>query len=480
MSDVLIEARPRYATPRTPERRTRGPEVAKTAQLLGWELHPWQREALDVAMEIGDDGKLIYSTVVLLVPRRAGKTVLGLSALVHRAHAFEGRQLSVSNMQSGIDSRAMFRDSWIPTLEASEFAGTFTPSHQISHEQIRWDNGSIHSVRAPGPKAGVGSDLDFWWADELWALPDDAMEGAILPTMATRPDPQTWLTSMAGTTSSEFLIQKRDLGRELVAADAREGTYYLEYSAPEDADPDDESVWWACHPALGRTVSIERLRTYHQSMERDEFAQHFLGIWRSDAKTPQPITEEVWRAHREDSPTSPAAQITTPHVAIDVSPDRDRASVSVAGKRPDGRWQVEVIRNDEGTSWVPDFVAQVVAKAKPASVGLDSGASAAVLVPDLERALSPHRQRLTFLQYRDAARAAGALFSAFTEGDARHLAQPALDLALAGAQRKMRGDLFTWARVSPSTDLTPLVSCSLALWLAMQAPAPREHDWSIL
>lgn len=479
MTALDLEARPTWMTPRTPSRATRGPEVVRVMRRLGFDPHPWQREALDVAYEVDDDGRLVYGECIWLLPRRSGKTVIGLSTIVHRGHAFDDHQRSLSNMQSGIDSRAMFRDTWLPILERSPFAGTYKPIHQISHEQIRWHHGPVHSVRSPGPKAGVGADLDLWLNDECWALPTDEMEGAILPTMATRSDAQVHHMSMAGTEESRFLIGKRDLGRELVDAGIREGTFYLEFSAPPDADPLDERLWHRHHPAVGRTITVERLRRFAQSMPLAEFAQHFLGIWRDVARPPAIIDADAWAAHLEKAPRSKAARLVDVHLVVDCAPDATRSSVAAAGTRTDGRRQVDVIRNDDGTSWVADVVEELVARHRPASVAVNDIGPASTLAPDLERRLRRHRVDLVRLNYGDAARAAGAFIQAFTEGDARHLGQPALDAALAGAAKKVRGDLFTFARVG-AADITPLISAALALWQATRTEAKATPEWSIL
>lgn len=451
---------------------------------LGWSPHPWQEQALDVAMEVDDRGHLVYGEGLWLIPRRSGKTVIGLSKIVHRAHAFDDEQRSISNMHKKSEARGMFRNAWLPTLRKSRYAGTFTPRLALSEEAIEWHHGPIHQIKAPGPDAAVGSDLDYWLNDECWALPSDEMEGAVLPTMATRVDAQVDHMSMAGTQDSQFLVGKRNLGREMVQADARSGLFYIEFAAPDDADPMDERVWWQVHPALGLTVTVERLRQYAASMSEEEFGRQFLGIWRDTiAELPALIDAETWASHRESKPRHPRAQIARPYLAVDASPDRSSAAVSVAGKRPDGRPQVEVIRHDDGTSWVVEYVASVVAKSGPAEVVLDAGGPASFLLPDLERALRPHRMSVRSLGYKDAANAAATWMATFgEEGNGRYVHHPGLDAANAGAQLKVRGDLSTINRRSPSTDLPPLISCALALW-AMTSPSVPErvkNTWLIL
>ena len=64
----------RFATPRTPERRTHGGQVAELAKALGIPLMPWQRQVFDVALEVDEDNRYVYREVVVTVPRQSGKS----------------------------------------------------------------------------------------------------------------------------------------------------------------------------------------------------------------------------------------------------------------------------------------------------------------------------------------------------------------------------------------------------------------------
>jgi hypothetical protein len=65
---------------------------------------------------------------------------------------------------------------------------------------------------------------------------------------------------------------------------------------------------------------------------------------------------------------------------------------------------------------------------------------------------------------RDAAQACGALYDAAMQGRLRHLGQPELNAALAGAKRRELGDMWAWARKNVTVDISPLVAVTLALW----------------
>jgi hypothetical protein len=66
-------------------------------------------------------------------------------------------------------------------------------------------------------------------------------------------------------------------------------------------------------------------------------------------ETARVIDEDSWNLVAD--PASMAVERLS--LAIDVAPDRSVASVSFAGKRPDGRWHVELDEQRKGVDWVP-------------------------------------------------------------------------------------------------------------------------------
>src|SRR5829696_7433371 len=70
------------------------------------------------------------------------------------------------------------------------------------------------------------------------------LEQGLSPTMVTRPQPQTWVVSTAGTHRSAYLRGKVDAGRARAAAGGHGAICYFEWSAVEGSDPADPATWW--------------------------------------------------------------------------------------------------------------------------------------------------------------------------------------------------------------------------------------------
>ena len=76
MTALLNSTMPRWGTPRRPERKTRGVQLRKVAEMMGFELFPWQALVADVALEYDDQGDYFWTTAAAAVGRQNGKSKL--------------------------------------------------------------------------------------------------------------------------------------------------------------------------------------------------------------------------------------------------------------------------------------------------------------------------------------------------------------------------------------------------------------------
>jgi hypothetical protein len=472
-----LRCSPRWATPRNPERWTRGAEVARIAQELGTPLMGWQRLVADVALEVDrDTGRLAYREIVLTVPRQSGKTALMLAVMVHRALGFGGRQKIVYTAQSRLHARKKWEDEHVLTLQRSKFRSSFNLRRQIGQEAIRWNNGSLHGLDAPTEEAVHGDTLDLGAVDEAFAHEDDRVEQGMRPAMITRPQPQIWVFSTAGTAKSAYLREKVDAGRLAVEAGLDSSVAYFEWSAPPDADPGDPATWWGCMPALGETVTEDAIRADYLSWisrgKLAEFTRAYLNWWPSDLPEGwQVIGQEAWR--RLVVPET--SQITGPvALAVDVNKDRTWSSIGAAGRNTDGMLQVEIAHRHRGTSWVVPWLVDRAERLKPCAVVIAPSSPANSLIPEAEAA----GLEVTKPSVAEIAGACGAFYDGCGANPEvadppwlRHLDDPDLNAALAGALKREVGDRWLWTRQHILVDISPLYAVTLAGW----GHATRAH-----
>jgi hypothetical protein len=439
---------------------------------------PWQRHVADVALEVDPDtGLLVYREVNLTVPRQSGKTLLLLCAMVHRAQAFGKRQRILYTAQTRNDARKKWEDEHVQVLEHSPLRPLFTVRKSNGSESIRWRNGSMHGITSSTEKAGHGDTLDMGVIDEAFAQEDARLEQGLRPTMITRPQPQLWVVSTAGTRKSVYLRKKVDTGRARCELGLTDSVAYFEWSAPggeAGVDPGDPATWRSCMPALGHTVTEAAIRAEFEGMDLAEFRRAYLNQWPDDA--PEEwlvISRAAW-----DGQLDPASEPTDPVAfAIDANPERSAAAILMAGERPDGGRHVETVDHLPGLSWVVERMGTLVRRWSPCRVVLDPGGPAGSLLADLERELKDTGVEVTKATVRDAAHAAQAFYDAVKERTLTHLDDAPLAAALAGAQKREIGDMWLWARKGLSVDICPLVAGSLALWgfsTRTEAEPPRQ------
>jgi hypothetical protein len=417
---------------------------------------PWQRQVADVALEIDPKTRrFIYREVDLTVPRQSGKTTLLLTLIVARALAAPKQQIRYT-AQTGSDARKKFVDDWLSPLQASKFGSLFRPRLANGHEALLWRNGSIFGLLATTKKTGHGGSIDLGILDEAFAHPDGRLEQALKPAMITRPQPQLWVVSTAGTPEdSPYLWEKVERGRQIAEQAVASGVAYFEWSAEEDAEPSDPATWWSCMPALGITITEDAVAADFASMSLSEFRRAYLNQWVTALSDPV-IPLDAWRALAD-----PGSEALDPVAfAFDVTPDRAAASIAVAGRRPDGLSHVEVVESGRGTGWLAARLAGLVESHRPLGVFCDPAGPAGSLLPDVERA----GVQVTVLSAQEHARACGMLQDAVSERRVRHLGTSELLAALDGAAKRPLGDAWAWSRKSSSVDISPLVAVTLALW----------------
>jgi hypothetical protein len=446
---------PRTATPRRPDRPTRGPGVARIAALLGKPLAPWQRAVADVAGELLPDGRLAYSRVGLIAPRRAGKSVLLLAEGLDAGRRGRGRRACYASHRRET-AAAMWRDDWLPWVDESPLARFVATRRANGSESITWRH-TRSALRLLPPDGDAMRSLaaNLVMVDEAreFSLGQGlAVEAGALPTLATGAGGQFWVTSSSGDTDSEWLIRWRDVGRAAVNAGRDTGICYVEYGAPDGADLDDEATWWAAHPGLGHHVNLDALRADHELMTPDTFAAEYLGVWPA-ARVDQELVD-AWAAS-----TDPAVVLTGwPAFAVETSLDRDRTVIAAAGRDVAGRLVVEVVEDRPHGPWLDERLPELVDRHHPLAVAWDAGGPVAAS----RRLLDELTAAPMGLNTRDVAAASGHWHDRVIAGDVAHRDDDRLTTAVASARQRGAGGGWLYDRRQP--EALPMIAAALALW----------------
>jgi len=462
------------------------------ARRFGVELLPWQRHVARVAGEIDPaTGVHAYSTVVVSVGRRAGKSMLTFAELVTRAMG--RRRRAWYTAQSRADAALTFRDEWAPMVSTSPLAGAIRPRLANGSEAFTIPRlGSSVRVFAPTPTALHGQAGDLIMFDEAWA--HTAERGAELtiaarPLMATRPGAQQWVLSAAGDVDSTWWTDWLDTGRAAAAADTGTGVAHFEWTAddPEaDVDLDNPDVWVGAHPAVRTaanptgTITLDWLAAEH-ALDRHAFYRTYLNITDRAGVTTSPLDPMTWADRSELAAWDRGAGVLT--AGVDCSPDQASTSIVVAGVLPASsssteqaydRLVVELVDHRPGTGWVAARIVELTDTWGLARVAIDRAGPAGALWTELQIAGVP----VIDPTLRDVAAAAAQFVEAVRTDRLRHRPAAELDAAVAGARRRPVGDgSWTFSRVGSATDVAPLVAATLARAVhpAVGTPAPAVY-----
>ncbi|MCF2526940.1 terminase large subunit domain-containing protein [Yinghuangia soli] len=436
---------PKFATPRTPERPTLGPAVAKLACLLGTPLMPWQQYVADVALELipdpdGGPGLVFaYPDVLITVPRQSGKTTLLRPVMLHRAI-----KLAYGSTWMTAQTRQDARDTWEQTVQrvlASKLRRLVKVRYTNGQEAIRFPNGSALRVFAPKDSALHGKSTDLVFIDEIWSLSAEAgtaLAQAFVPTMATRKMAQSWKVSTAGNSKSTWFRPMVDALRETsagrTAADPDEpATAFFEWGVPDDAaDPSDVDLVAAHHPALGHTIGRRALLAAKKQMGNgSEYARAYGNFWVSS--TSYYVAPSVWEAARTLGRIAPGSDVA---FAAEVFPDRSGAVIVAAGRAPDGALLVEFVEGRSGVGWLPERLMQLTRKHRPVAIVVDPYGPARSAHQHLDE---NRRVRVPLVPFTaaDMIQADAEFVTGLVEHTVRHRSHPLLDEACRAASGRL-------------------------------------------
>lgn len=451
-----VRSVPRYSV-------SAGREAIELAASAGLYLYPWQQDVLIDALAERPDGRWLTPHVAVIVARQNGKGAIlearelaglflfGERHILHTAHemrtSFEAFRRIVGLIEGCADLSRRVKGI----------------KQGNGKEGIELLNGARLQFIARSKGSGRGFSGDCLIYDEAYALTDEQVD-ASTPTLSAQWNYQTWYTSSPplDAATGEPLYRMRD--RALKGEDER--LAYFDWGAESGVDLDDPGVWAATNPSLGYRIELETIVDERAAMTDEGFGRERLCIWPKRAGSSWAVIPEAdWRA-LADSGSELADPVA---FAIDVTPDRSMTAIAVAGRRADGLGHVEVVDHRRGTGWVVERVLELKKRWKPCAVVIDVTGPAGSLVGDLEA----EGVELVKPFSRQAAAACGAFWDAICGKDdvtgeplraLRHLDQPMLATALAGAVKRPLADTWAWNRKDTTVDISPLVAVTLAHW----------------
>lgn len=443
----------------TPFIHSAGHDVLEMAEAYGIDLDDWQKSIIVNALAETEDQNWIHSKVGLSIPRQQGKTRI-IEAITLGAMLVLEEPVIIYTSVEVKSALEQFRTFTSYFENYDDLRRMAKVRNRAGYEEIELSNGSRLKFAARSKQGARGMSADRLILDESQELSGAFMD-ALVPTLAARPNSQIIMagTAPAPNMNSEAFTQTRNNA----LAGSESGLYYVEFSAEDDADLDDEAAWRMANPALGTRLSEQHIRTERATLSDAGFARERLGMW-AGARTQSVIPTDLWAERGWSELIPDNAEIA---LGIDVSPDRTNSTITVCARHED-KWHVEVMKDGTGVGWIPSFVAEQYHKRNVRAVVVDKIGASASLIEPLKNLDVP----VTELTTQTAVQSVQHFYDLTIEDELRHFDQNELNNAIAGARKRKLAGGWVWNPQNAAVNITPLVAATNAVWgMTVASPA---------
>lgn len=409
--------------------------------------------------------------VILSIPRQVGKTYL-IGAIIFAlclaepgtlvlwtAHRYPTANETFQSMKAMVEQ---------PKLRPHIVSATNPGGNGVI--KFRNDSRILFGARERGFGRGF-QRVAIIVFDEGQILTQAALDDMI-PATNTHPNPLVFVigTPPKPTDPSDVFLNMRH-----EALSGESGDYlYIEFSADEDADPNDREQWAKANPSYPHRTSARAILRMKRLLGLESFLREGLGIW--DRVGGLGIfTAGAWArcfigfGPDGETPLEPAGEPLALGVAADLA--QVWLSLGAVGGN-DGKYHLGSVLRCRADTELAEFVAEVkrlqVAYDVPVAIDRKGPASFAV------QALEDAGVAITALGAEESVQAHADLRAAVEQGTVTHGNYDDLNTAVDAATWQRRGDRRVFAR--KSGDISSLEAVAAALWAASNAASYDPLD----
>jgi hypothetical protein len=463
--------------------------------VCGTPFDPWQELAAIHLGELLPDGRVRFRTMLILVARQNGKSLLAKVLTLYWMFVEDQRLTLVTS-----SDRSYAKKAWVDIMSRAEanplLAKRLSPTHkrETTSEESFWigatqvDATAELLFAANNAKAARSQTLNRWFCDEIREHKNREAIDAASNAMNTDANAQMVACSNQGDDYAVVLDSLRDPAVEFIETgigDPRLGL--LEWSSPDGADPEDVDALGQANPNMGRPghgPDPDALLSAAGRAKRaggEELSSFVTEVMCRRVQLLNPAIEPaLWEKAKADKPLDLAEHRDKVALCLDVSLMGDRADL-VAAAEVDGIVYLDVVKTWTGPNCTRELrrdLPDLVAKVKPRAIGWFPDGPAAVVAADMQKrkrvgvVWPPKRVHLEALT-TEAPTAAMSFAELVKTGEVLHPNDPSLNTQIGNAQRLRLGNRWTFGRRGAG-PVSGCYAAAGATWLARTLPPARK------
>jgi phage terminase large subunit-like protein len=274
-------------------------------------------------------------------PRKQGKSTLGAALALYMLYADGEGGAEIFSAAGSADQAAIIFDIAAKMVAQSPALRDMTMVYR--RELVVPSLGARYKVISAEAGTAHGLDLSACIIDELHVWPDDKLYVALTTASGARKQPLTFIATTAGSDEHSICAEVHRRAEQVRDGIVEDPTLLpVIFAAPEDADWQDEAVWRACNPALGKFRELDEMRAAAR-LAREvpgreaSFRQLYLNQWGAAAAA-RWLPLPAWDACRAEPPEPIAGRRA--FLGLDLSATTDLSALVVI--IPDGEGGYDV------------------------------------------------------------------------------------------------------------------------------------------
>lgn len=443
---------------RLPEK---GDEVLKLTDWQKWLI----RAALERYPEDYPDpdraGRLRYKQVVISMPRKNGKSLLGALFALYGMLLHEDAPEVISVAASSDQAKIVYR-RLLHQVQNSKLLQHFF-SRSTEHRGLWTKDGTgVYKVIAAKAATAQGLHPSLVVFDELHVAKEDVWTAMALGS-GTRADGITIGITTAGDDTSDLLKNLYERGAKAIDGDDDfERFGYFVWEAPQGCEIDDEIAIRRANPQLASGIlSWESVKNEITTMPEADARRYRLNQFVSSMNAWLPVG--TWQ-------NLPNGTVKNPKVfAIDRTPGWDYASIVTAELLDDGKIVTELVASFNNTN-VDELLQAAYKLNKYGCVFVMD----AYVLSDLANAMKQRGMRVQTTSNKDLINASNNAYRRIMKKELLHPGDEIVSVQMQKAVRKNVGESWKITRKDSATDIDAAIATVLAIWFVETQEKPTQ------